>query len=88
MQVTPVRLPSSATPQFWSDITHATVIVIVVVAATIAGAMHFIHETTVGNVYTAAIGYAAGRAGSVAHRTLTARHTDQGNANPPVDITG
>lgn len=88
MALTPAKLPASATPQFYSDITHAAVIVIVVLAATVAGAAHFVHENTIGNVYTAAIGYAAGRAGSVAHRTLGARRADHSTGGQEVDISG
>lgn len=88
MTLTPNKLPDNSVPQFWSDWTHAVVIIIVVVAATVAGGLHFIHENTIGNVYTAAIGYAAGRAGNVAQRTLSSRKSDNGNVSTSTDTSG
>lgn len=69
----PVRFPESALPQLYSDSLHAGVILLVVIAATILRAIGELDTNTVGNVFTAAIGYAAGRAGSVAHREFSVR---------------
>ena len=81
------RYPNSALPQLYSDLLHAGVILIVVILATIAGGLHFVHENTIGNVYTAAIGYAAGRAGSVVHRTFSSRPGVIGGEGPNIDAT-
>ena len=59
------RFPATSLPQLYSDLVHAGVILLVVIAATILRITHNLDNGTVGNVYTAAVGYAAGRAGSV-----------------------
>jgi hypothetical protein len=85
---TPEKMPESAVPQHCGDLVHAGVVVIVVIAATVAGLTHVIDANTVGNVYLTALGYAAGRAGSIAHRSFTTR--SNGTTQPPgtVDATG
>lgn len=59
------------------DLIHAAVVVIVVLCATILGATGQLDRNTIGNVYLAVIGYAAGRAGPAAVRTLMSRSTDR-----------
>lgn len=88
MGLTPQQMPESAVPQFWDSVVHAAVIALCIVAACVMGALHIIHENTVGNVLTAAIGYAAGRAGSVVHRTISARKSDTTRTGPTIDSTG
>lgn len=83
MQISPPRMPSAALPQFYSDLTHACVILAIVGAATLAGDMHVVSGATVGNVYLGAVGYAAGRAGPLLRATTshtgttTSEHGDE-----------
>lgn len=83
MQISPPRMPSAALPQFYSDLTHACVILCIVAAATFAGDNHIVSDATVGNVYLGAVGYAAGRAGPLLRAvsshtaTTTAEHGDE-----------
>lgn len=60
-----------------NDMIHATVVVWVVLCATVLGATGQLDRNTLGNVYLAVIGYAAGRAGPGAVRTLMSRTSDK-----------
>ena len=71
----------SQLPQHLNDLIHATVVMGVVICATVLGATHALDRNTVGNVYLAAVGYAAGRAGSGAVRSAMTRKGDPGVPN-------
>ena len=88
MTLTPKRMPESAIPQYWSDLVHAGVIIFVVICVTILAQTHNIDHATTGNVYTGALGYAAARAGNVAHRVFNARRSVDGDEHGTIDTTG
>jgi hypothetical protein len=88
MTFTPTRMPESAIPQYWGDIVHAGVIVIVVAVVTLLAMTHNIDHATVGNVYTGALGYAAAKSGTVAHRVFSARAEKKPDPAGVVDATG
>lgn len=58
------------------DLIHAFVVLGVVFCATVLAYSHTLDRNTVGNVYLAAVGYAAGRAGSTGIRAYNTRHED------------
>ena len=50
---------------------HAGVVVLIVLAATLAGGLHVVSSETVGNTYLAGLGYAAGRSGTSSRSRVT-----------------
>lgn len=88
MTLTPSRIPESAVPQFWNDGIHATVVVIAMGLAVLSGKLHIIDHNTVGNILSGGLAYAAGRAGSVAHRIFQSRQQGVPQQGGSVDATG
>lgn len=66
-----------------NDLIHACAVMVIVICATVLGAMGMLDRGTIGNVYLAGIGYAAGRAGATI-RTHYTRASDV----PVKDVIG